>query len=248
MRKLDIVYILKEDIDPSELIYSLRSVDQFFPHRKVWFVCGQPEGLVPDGRIVHHQEGATKWLRARQSFEMVAKCEDITEDFYLFNDDFFVLKPIRGEFINWSNGTLEKRIRDIEMKYGRQTKYSREMMRMRVELVTRRFDTISFSVHVPMLMNRKKLAEVLEKFDTPMLRSIYGNVCEVPYIYHEDVKIYDMTTLPDPEWTFVSTQENTFSDGKVGEFIRTKFREPSRFEKQKTVDVHEHYTEEGDMI
>ena len=117
-----------------------------------------------------------------------------------------------------------------------------------VELATRRLDTISFSVHVPMLMNRKKLAEVLEKFDTPMLRSVYGNVCEVPYIFHEDVKIYDMTTLPDPEWEFVSTQENTFTDGKVGEFIRAKFREPSRFEKQRTVDVHEHYTEEGDMI
>lgn len=35
----DAVYILKNDIDPSELRYSLRSLENF-PHGKVWFFKG----------------------------------------------------------------------------------------------------------------------------------------------------------------------------------------------------------------
>ena len=45
---LDVVYVLKSNIDPEELRYSLRSVEKNFPHRYVWFVGSQPEGFKPD--------------------------------------------------------------------------------------------------------------------------------------------------------------------------------------------------------
>ena len=109
-QKIDVVYILKADIDPYELRYSLRSVEKNFPFRKVWFVCGQPKGFEPDGRIVHKQTGDTKWEKARSSLLKVCASEEITEDFYLFNDDFFVMKPFKGEFINYTAGTLDRRL------------------------------------------------------------------------------------------------------------------------------------------
>ena len=62
------------------------------------------------------------------------------------------------------------------------------------------------------------------------MRSIYGNINGIDYIDRDDVKVYDLETVPeDPD--YLSTNEDTFRNGAVGEFIRSKFKKPSRFEK-----------------
>ena len=242
----DIVYILKEGLDPDELIYSLRSVEKNFPHRKVWFVGAQPPGLFPDGRIIHRQEGLSKWSKVRSSLEIVCATPEISDDFFLFNDDFFILNRQRGQFVNFSNGTLEKKINDIERKYGRPTRYSRQMLELRLELIIKKCDTVSFALHLPMLMNKKMLENTLNNFNTPMFRSAYGNFNNIPYRSHVDVKIYDDTSLPDEDWEYLSTTEDSFHHGKVGEFIRAMFPEPSSFEGGHKAEIRELYSEEGE--
>lgn len=244
MDRFDVVYILKESILPAELIYSLRSVDQNFPHRKVWFVGGQPEGLRPDGRIRHAQVGVNKWERVRSSLFRIISCSDISENFFLFNDDFFVMKSIKGEFINFAGGTLEKRVRELHQNTVRSA-YAKQLNEMRNDLIGRGYDAISFALHLPMLINKAQLKQTLKEVDSPMFRSYYGNMNRIPYVYHADVKIYKNNIEPDPDCDFLSTTEETFEHGKVGEFIRKAFPEPSRFEK-KRVPPLELYTEEGD--
>ena len=229
----DVVYILKEDIDPRELRYSLRSVAKNFPHRKVWFIGGQPEGLYPDGRIAHKQVGQNKWENVRSSLFKVLECEDITEDFYLFNDDFFVMKPVTGPFINFVGGTLEARIREVYINTGKNSPYSDQLNKARSELLFDGYDAMSFCVHLPMLINKTKAREVLNSLGSPMFRSIYGNRAQVPYIYHKDVKIYDRDTVPEEDCDYLSTLEDSFINGKVGEFIRKRFNTPCRFESPK---------------
>ena len=246
----DIVYILREDIkNPDELRYSLRSVAENFPHRKIWFVCGQPEGFYPDGRIAHKQEGKTKWERVRTSLLKVAEYGDITDDFYLFNDDFFVLKKQTEPFTNFVNGTLEKRVRAIQVKSGYSV-YS-DMLRRTKDLLTfEGVDTMSFAVHLPMLINKQKMKETLERFGSPMFRSIYGNINNVPYIFHEDVKIYDDTKIPELDDDYVSTSDHTWISGAVGRYIRDKFPKPCEYEvpieERLRKITRERYTEEGD--
>ena len=89
---MDIVYVLKPDFQNEELRYSLRSLENF-PHDKVWFVGGQPNELTPDGRLNIRQWGDTKWERVKNMLARVCVADDISEDFWLFNDDFFILKP-----------------------------------------------------------------------------------------------------------------------------------------------------------
>lgn len=48
MKKYDIVYILKNDVKPDEIRYSLRSIEQNLEHGNVWFFGGIPEGIRPD--------------------------------------------------------------------------------------------------------------------------------------------------------------------------------------------------------
>ena len=228
--RLDVIYILREGIDPQELRYSLRSVEENFPHRLVWFVGGQPEEITPDGRIPHKQHGATPWENVRSSLFEIVRNQDITEDFYLFNDDFFVMKKFTGPFINYAGGTLERKVLDLAAERGANTPYVQALNKCRAELLTEGYDTIDFALHLPMLFNKTKLGEILNALGSPMFRSIYGNKARVPYIYHADVKIYDRRTAPPNGCDFVSTMDDSFRKGKVGEIIRSTFPKPSTYE------------------
>lgn len=98
--KRDIVYILRPDIDPSELIYSLRSIEKNFPHRKVWFVCGQPKRLEPDGRIEHTQTGESKWDKIKSSIVKVYDKTSVPENpDFLSTDDGTFNDGAVGEYI-----------------------------------------------------------------------------------------------------------------------------------------------------
>lgn len=246
--KRDVVYILKEGIESEELKYSLRSVDENFPHRKVWFVGGQPTSLMPDGRIRHKQTGMTKWERVRSSLLEIVKNKDISDEFFLFNDDFFVLSEQSENFINFSNGTIEKRCLDIRKRTGKISNYVQRLDRLRIRLMKQGYDSVSFAVHMPMLLDKQKVKETLDRFSEPMFRSAYGNFHKIPYIYHEDVKIYDNESVPVFD-DYCSTTEDSFKDGKVGVFIRERFKEPSRFETEELTSYpRELYTEEGDEV
>ena len=225
----DIVYILKEDIQPAELIYSLRSVEKNFPFNKVWFICGQPKGLKPDGRIVHKQTGKTKWDWIKSSMIEVIRNDDITEDFYLFNDDFFVMQRVEGEFVNLADRTLSARIEEFKEENPWLNHYARTLVKAREELKVLGCPEVNYDVHMPMLFDKANVTETLARCSSPQMRSIYGNINRVPFKDHPDCKIYSLETVPIlPD--FLSTNENTFANGKVGTYIRATFTHPSRFE------------------
>ena len=43
------------------------------------------------------------------------------------------------------------------------------------------------------------------------------------------MKVYDLESVPDDR-DYLSTNDKTFHEGKVGEYIREVFNKPSRFE------------------
>ena len=223
----DIVYILREGIDPEELRYSLRSLDNF-PHRFVWFVGGQPEGLTPDRRIKHKQQGPTKWDLIKSSLLRAIKEEELSASFFLFNDDFFIMRPQSGEFINFVDGTLADRIEQFRKEDPWLKPYARTLYKAEQELKTLGATTWNFDVHLPMLLEKDKVGEVM-RCSSPQVRSIYGNLTGCPHRQHKDVKVYDFNKVPKcPD--YLSTNDETFKRGKVGEYIRATFARPSRFE------------------
>ena len=230
MPKFDIVYILKDRMDTDELIYSLRSVEKNFPHNKVWFVGGQPEGLTPDVRLPHKQEGENKWCLIRSSMWKVTANDDLTEDFFLFNDDFFVTKPFKGKFVNYVDGTLTSRIEELKELNPWLNPYGRTLYKAREELKSLGCGEKNFDVHLPMLFNKKLVRQSIGKCSSPQMRSVYGNINgTLPTVEHRDVKVYDLESVPNnPD--FLSTNDKTFTDGKVGQYIRDLFPNPSRFE------------------
>ena len=231
MDKYDVVYILKSDAKPDELRYSLRSIEKNLPHGNVWFVCGQPFGLVPDRAIVMCQKGILKWEKARSSLIKACENKGISEKFWLFNDDFFVLKPVTSD-VPYFSGTLHDRILRIEHRYGdKRTGYSRALRYCEQTLQEAELSTFDYALHIPMVVDKQKMLEALHAFpDCPMFRSLYGNYAEIGGVQHDDVKIANAVYGFDKDADFVSTSDSSFATGRVGIQIRTMFPEECKYE------------------
>ena len=249
MIKHDVVYILKNNYDSEELRYSLRSVVQNFPYRKIVFVGGCPKGITPDIYIPDNQEGSTKWARTMHSLQLALDDDELTEEIYLFNDDFFIMDRVT-EDINWFNGTLEKRIIDLKKNNPNSSAYIRNLEIMKDKLFLKGKDTLSFALHVPFLVNRAKALDLFRNTSRLlMFRSYYGNFYEIESRYMKDCKVYDLETIPDTP--YISTTDVSFCKGKVGIFLRKYFNQPCDYEKTKEQLLREQtkelYNEEGEI-
>ena len=230
MRKYDIVYILKQDVPADELRYSLRSVEKNLVHRKVWFYCGKPKGIEPDEYVEHQQTGGRKWEKARSSLIEACRNDNITKQFWLFNDDFFILQPMESTKAYFA-GTLRDHILGLVKKYGQATNYARLLEQCETQLKEAGFTTYDYAIHVPMLVDRAKMLEAIERFPgCPMFRSIYGNYAMLGGEQHPDVKANSIFERIAPELGFASTDENSFKFGRAGQAIRKMFPDKSRWE------------------
>lgn len=229
VEKHDIVYILKKDIDSEELKYSIRSVVENFPYRRIIFYCGCPNDIKPDVMVPFEQEGFGKINKVIATLKEVMNNDDISEDFWLFNDDFFVMHPYETG-LPWINGSLM----DLAMHIAGEKYNSRYVDILKwtdKHLKDWKRPTLSYATHTPMLINREKANMVLKRFEPPFsFRSVYGNFWGIPGTMHKDIKITDNSVMPDDSFIFLSTNDDSFKDGLVGEYIREKFPKPSKYE------------------
>lgn len=223
-KKYDIVYVLKEDVAPDELRFSLRSVCENFDYRHIWFYGGCPPEIKPDYHVKLRQTGNDKWSRTRSMYETILGEDRLSDHIWLFNDDFFVWsKPdLEPRII----GTLEDRIKRIETKYGRVTGYTKRLRYTASAL--RHYGTLDYESHSPFLVDRQKGLEILRLFPRAAFRSSYGNYYHIGGELTTDGKITDMTTHPFSD--FVSTSDRSFRQGIVGTDIRSRFIHPCKYE------------------
>lgn len=222
----DIVYFVKDTETNEELRYSLRSLKNF-PHNKVWFYGGCPKGLKPDHHISVLQDQPTKWANIFKMFKLAVQNKDISKNFWLFNDDFFVMKPVeKGP--NWYDGDLYKRVVTLEDKHNGITAYSQQLRYTLQELEGMGCDTINYALHVPMLINREKGRELYKIMDGPMIRCVYGNYFNVGGVEHSDVKIDSIDKLY-KDGEYLSTNDKSFK-GAVGKQIADLFPEKCKYE------------------
>ena len=231
----DIVYFVKDCTINEELRYSLRSVERNFRYRDVWFYGGCPVNLKPDHHVAVTQNQPSKWERVRSMMMKACENDNITEDFWLFNDDFFVLKPVPEDMPAYHNGSIYRQIVRVEDRHGMTSNdYTRRLRHLCQTLERAGKEVNNYGVHKPMLINRKKMLEVLKLFpEEPMNRALYGNYWGIGGVRRRDMKIrvtsYDMTKV-DREWEFVSTSDESFESGDVGRYLKRKFDKKSRFE------------------
>lgn len=227
----DIIYILRNGKN-EELRYSLRSIEKNYPHKRVIFYGGKPDGIEPDLFVPYTQPGDTKWEKVRNTIELICKNDNLTEDFILFNDDFFIMKPVETP-TNYYDGTLDERIKTIEgAVFGRHSVYSDRLRHLAETLKHAGVaNPLNYAHHTPMIINRKKMLETLEKYpNEPMFRALYGNINQIGGENMPDVKFYQRRQ-PFPVGQYASTADESWRQEKIGQIIRGKFATRSRFER-----------------
>lgn len=192
-------------VKSGELETCLILAERNFPHNKNYVVTDYEK--VPGSDQSH----ANQILKLKWAIENL----ELTDDFYLMNDDMFILKPIK-EVPYYFKGTVEGQYyRTSWLSYKRAIKNTLDYLDE---------NALSYEMHIPMLFNKDKLYKLILEIvplikvnKCPLIRSTYGNVYKVGGDYMEDVK--NIKDFEDK--TFLSTDERSFNRA-IGQYIRSQ--------------------------
>ncbi|MBO4622269.1 MAG: hypothetical protein J5691_00055 [Bacilli bacterium] len=182
---MDFVYIIKPGEKGTELRYSLRSIAKHYPNHKVWIVGYKPDWII-NVNYLPVEQCQTKWKNSTHNVIEACKCNEISDNFILMNDDFFAINPtIPLEELIDSNldllDTLVTRYKRKKEEWYISFEYAKELLEeLKVE-----GPLYSYEAHIPLRINKKKFLEVMnlpavQKFmqTTKVLqkRTIYKNI------------------------------------------------------------------------
>jgi len=202
---MDYVYICRSG-DNEELRFSLRSVLQNTDCGNVWIVGGKPDWYI--GNYIRVEDFGNKFENITNCYKAISNSDQISEDFVLMNDDFYILKQTDSPPLFY-DGTLSNKIDTHMSKHG-MSAYARVLVRAKKELVKAGIsDPLCYDVHTPMMFNKTMLSYLNHTNNAP--RSTYGNMYNLGGIDIKDVKIYHNTSNSDiSSLSFVSTEDDSF--------------------------------------
>lgn len=232
---MDVVYICKDKPANEELRYSLRTLENL-PHEDVYIVGGKPRFLT-NVRTIRTTQNSDKYDNAAGN--IVAACKDprISDDFILMNDDFFVMRSI-DTVPRMNRGPIDE---VIKLHSELNSRYYRAMVDTKVMLEGMGFkDILSYELHSPMIINKKKYLEAHElmraykdRTGVPHLhgRTVYGNLFGYGGETVRDKKMRRRFDSFDPSSVFVSTSDESWNNSSGGTKIKFWFKDPSKYEK-----------------
>ena len=230
---MDFVYICKDGIN-EELRYSIRSVVKSFPDSNIWVVGGKPPWYIGDHIGV--KQILTKYRNAIQNLKAICNSNEISEEFILMNDDFYIIKNINSIKI-YHGGLLLDKI-NLYQKLNSNSNYTRKLFATYKKIKSLGIESpLDYELHIPMVMEKKKLKQILENNDQFLWRSIYGNVFNIGGEQMEDVKVYNRGPLilksyniKQDEHIYLSSADNSF-DMILNTILRKEFIQRTKYEK-----------------
>ncbi len=220
---MDLVYFCR-DGENEELRYSIRSAVKNLPHDNLWVVGKKPDWY--SGNFINVDKFGDSYDKVREALKVASNTEEISEEFILMNDDFFIVKPV-SEVEHFYIGTLKDRIES-----RRSGGYSRLLQKTHKDLSDRKYkDPLDYELHIPMRMTKTGVARIIEM--PGLWRSSFGNVFAVGGTQRNDVKLYthedweSRTDLYDSE--YLSTNDKSFPQ-MYKKIFKDMFPEPSVYE------------------
>jgi hypothetical protein len=204
---MDFVYTCR-DGENEELKYSIRSVINSFPDATIWVAGGKPDWYV--GNYIKVDQSRTSHVNQLANFVAVCNSEDISNEFILMNDDFFIVNKINK--IEYFNGGLLQDKIDLYQDLVGDNSYVRRLMQTISRLHKYKIDNpIDYELHIPFPVEKDKLKTVLDKDGRFHWRSIYGNVFQVGGELIKDVKVYDSGNLAKKSFDYINNKSDFLS-------------------------------------
>ena len=213
-----------------ELRYSIRSVEKNAPVRNVWVVGGKPDWYT--GNFISTKPVGNAYENVRNNLRHVLATPEISEDFVLMNDDFFIIKNVNSVSLYYG-GLLNNRYAEHQELVGPNfyANFLRKTDKVLKQMGIK--EPLNYELHTPMPFNKTKLAETIDQRFS--IRSFYAN-------YHrlggedlvKDVKIYShvrflsASSTLDNGTPFVSTEDGSFI--QIKDYLENLFPDPSQYE------------------
>lgn len=239
-KNLDIVIPLKESRTNEELRFVLRSVAQNLPHRKIFLAGFTPDWVQNVESINVEIPEGLKYSKSAANTKAACLDPRVSDDFILFNDDFFVMKPVE-EITPVHRGPVKKFHALYATLNHRYRNYRDGIGRVRKILEVLGFndkEVLSYELHVPMIFNKAKRLEVYDIQDrypagdlALHTNTIYGNIFGIGGEYTKDVKYYEIDSEPDIQAAFISSGDESFAHGLIGDYVRAAFPDPCKYER-----------------
>ena len=221
----------------NEIRYSLRSIAQYLPHGRVYIVGDRPffsKGLI---HLPTMDPYPHKLKNSIHKLAIGVGREDMSERFYLFNDDFYFLQQAPRVLPVYHRGPLNA---SIERHPTGQGYYAMALAHTLAKLKKHGYaHPLNYSVHYPMLFEKERVKEVLSKFGGPgngyAFRTCYGNhfslggtqVKDLPGGYCP-MKLNQWRDISDAP--FISTSDEAVKDARFREFMAERFPDPCQYE------------------
>lgn len=230
---MDFVYICKDGIN-EELKYSIRSVVESFPEASIWLVGGKPDWYV--GNYIKVNQNHTKYQNAVENLKQICNSSEISNPFVLMNDDFYIIKKINN-VETYHGGQLLDKI-NVYQKINGNSNYTRKLLATYKRIKALGFDNpLDYELHVPMIMEKEKLQQILKYTDQCLWRSIYGNMFNVGGTEMQDVKVYTRGPLVFKSYnlnidqhTYLSSADSSFNI-IWNQILKIQFKQKTKFEK-----------------
>jgi hypothetical protein len=241
---MDIVYLVKTDPENNseELRYSLRSLSNL-PHDRV-FIIGEKPAWVTNVEYIPIPQTGTKVQNVSANLFAAIKNDDISDNFILMNDDFFIMKPM-DELLDYDFGPLKDVIDAYKIRYPDESDYIKRKIMMYNHLLGAGYqDPLSYELHVPMRIDKHETRRIIRDAKGARLyqfRTYYGNYAGIKSTTIKDVKIFLDPTHNDPDYNadpqgymesqqFLSATGGSFKRGLPGDFIRQAIPKKSVYE------------------
>lgn len=233
---MDVVYILGTGSvwDNNELRYSLRSIaENLYSFNRVFIVGEQPAWLHNVEVLAMADPTADKWRNSYLKIKAACECADLSNEFLLMNDDFFINKPVSAvDFPYYFSGLLAS------------NPNSKQNLRLSPKGQTAALlhsygkKCFNFALHCPIRYEKEKWLSMPISADLPGIlspRSFYCNYFDVPGKLRQD-QLLGGTMTERRLNSYVSDKEyfsifSNFARSPVfRDWIAARFPNPSRFE------------------
>jgi hypothetical protein len=230
---MDFVYICK-DGNNEELRYSIRSIVESFPYANIWVVGGKPDWYI--GNYIEVEQSNYKYKNAVENLKSICSSLEISDSFILMNDDFYIINKIEN-IETFHGGYLLNKI-NLYQKLNSNSNYTRKLNSTYKRLKGIGIDNpLDYELHIPMVMEKEKLQEVLKNNDQFLWRSMYGNIFQVGGSEMQDVKVYGSGPLIPKSYnlnldnhTYLSSADSSFNI-IWNKILKVKFKQKTKFEK-----------------
>lgn len=183
---MDIVYILKEDNNNIDLVYSLRTLyNNVSGYENIWCVGYKPDWVSDTIQYIPTIQSGTKWENSFYNVCSACRAKGISDDFILYNDDFFAINKVNlYTDINHYRNTLDEAIemysKQIKTRWIKAHQHTKDLL---ISLNSSHF--LNFALHIPFKVNKEKFLEmannpivtsILNRYHILQYRSVYGNL------------------------------------------------------------------------